>query len=185
MSFDPNEIKAALADIDRRKRIAKRLISTTIASTTEIVEEIEAGDFPSPSTVVNLEADLTMAREKFQDAHSAITALLAMELPPGDVKALEADLQNLEGLKRQLGGLARKATKKPPPSAPSTPSTPSAVFRVQSSLKPKLLLADSRPSEFEVWKDAFRAYFEKTSNQARLSFLASLAFNRLSSLISL
>ena len=36
------EIKDALADIERRKRVAKRCISTTIASTAEIVEDIEA-----------------------------------------------------------------------------------------------------------------------------------------------
>jgi len=96
MSVDPDEVKAALADIERRKRIAKRLIATTIASTQEIIDEIDAGDYPSSSTLATLELDLSTAREKYQDAHSAITALLVVELPPGDVKALESDLQVLE-----------------------------------------------------------------------------------------
>ena len=184
--MDEQDIKDALSDIERRKRVAKRCISTTIASTAEIVEEIEAGEFPSPSTLSTLEVDLGAARDKFQDVHSAITALLVVELKAGDVKALEDDLQNLESMKQKLSSLARKATRKPPSAPPSaSPSTSTATFRVQASLKPKLLLEDATPSEFEVWKDAFRAYFEKTSNQARLSFLASLAFNRLSSLISL
>ena len=96
---------------------------------------------------------------------AAIRALLVVELPPGDVQALEAELQNLEGLKKKLGGLARKATRAPPSTAPSATPSPSsaATFRVQTSLKPKLLLADSRPSEFEVWKDAFRAYYENSN----------------------
>ena len=158
--MEDEEIKDALADIERRKRVAKRCISTTIASTMEIIEEIDAGDYPSPSTVATLDLDLATAREKYQDAHSAITALLVLDLQPGDVQTLEADLLTLEGLKKKLGGLARKATKAPPSTArPASASTPSlsATFRVQASLKPKLLLEDSRPSEFEVWKNAFRA----------------------------
>ena len=84
-----------------------------------------------------------------------------MELPPGDVQALEAELQNLEGLKKRLGGLARKATKTTP-TASSAPSS-AASFRVQTSLRPQLLLEDSLPSEFEVWKGAFRAYYENSN----------------------
>ena len=164
--MDEQDIKDALADIERRKRVTIRCISTTIASTSEIVEEIEAGDYPSASTLATLEVDLAAAREKYQDVHSAITALLIVELKAGDVQMLEAELQNLEGMKKKLGGLARKATKAPPtaPSA-SYPSTPSATssFRIQACLKPKLLLEDSRPSEFEVWKDAFRAYYENSN----------------------
>ena len=109
-----DEIKDALADIERRKQVAKRCISFTISSTMEIVKEIEAGDYPSASTLVTLEVDLAAAREKYQDVHSAITALLIVELKAGDVEMLEAELQNLEDMKKRLGILARKATKAPP-----------------------------------------------------------------------
>ena len=71
----------------------------------------------------------------------------------------------MEGLKRKLGGLARKATKASPTNVSTAPPpTPSAAsFRVQSALKPKLLVADARPSEFAVWKSAFRAYYENSN----------------------
>ena len=133
--MDLEEFKAARADVDRRLRVTKRMISSTIASCVEILEEIEAGDFPSASTRSILDADLESAKETYQDAHAAIRALLIMDLLPGDVQVLEADLQNLEGLKWKLGGLARKATKAPPTTVSAPPPMPSAAsFRVQSAL---------------------------------------------------
>ena len=143
MSVDPDEVKAARADIDRRFRIAKRSILSTTTLVQEIVDEQSAGEYASPSTVVSLEQELTAVGDKFQDAHDAINALLVMDLLPGDAKAMEADLQTLVGLKRTFGGLARRATKKPPAS-PATPASNApyvaSAFRIQSSLKPKLLL---------------------------------------------
>ena len=60
--MDQAEVKAAMADVDRRKRVAKRCISSTIASTQEIVDDIGLGDYPSPSTLATLELDLASAR---------------------------------------------------------------------------------------------------------------------------
>ena len=132
MSVDQDEVKAAMADVERRKRVARRCIATTIASTQEIVDEIGLGDFPSPSTLATLELDLASAREKFQDVHNAITALLIVDLLPADVKVLEADLQNLESMKKTLGSLARQATKPRPSSTPSVPTPSAPVFKIQS-----------------------------------------------------
>ena len=62
-----------------------------------------ATNYASPSTVACLEQELAAVGDKFQDAHDAINALLVMDLLPGDLTAMETDLQTLVGLKRTLG----------------------------------------------------------------------------------
>ena len=95
MSVDPDEVKAARADLDRRFRCAKRSILSTTSLVLDIVNEQSAGTYASPSTITSLEQDLAAVGDAFQDASNAMNALLIMDLLPGDCKAVEADLQTL------------------------------------------------------------------------------------------
>ena len=169
MPADADEVTSARANIDRLYRIARRTILSTTSLVQSIVDEQANGEYAAPSTVSSLERDLSLAGDAFQEVFVAMNTILAWDLLPGDVTAVEGNLQTITGLQRTLADLARKAVKaapRAPSSTPSTSSTPS--FRVQTSLKPKILLEESTPAEFKVWKKAFLAYYD-TSHMDQLA----------------
>ena len=130
MSADPTEVSAARANIKRLYRFARRSILATTSLVQSIVDEQADGQFAAPSTVASLERDLALVGDDFQEVYVAMKAILAWDLMPGDLTAVEGDLQTITGLQRNLSDLARKAVKAAPAvsSAPSTTSTSSPSF---------------------------------------------------------
>ena len=160
---DPGEVSSARANIDRLYRIARRSILATTSLVQSIVDEQVDGQFAAPSTVAALERDLSLVGDNFQEVYVAMNTLLAWDLLPGDVTAVENELQTIVGLQRTLADLARKAVKPAAPASAPATSTASTAFRIQASLKPKILLEDSTPSEFKVWKKAFLAFYDNSN----------------------
>jgi len=144
MPADTSEVSSARANITRLYRIARRAIISTTALVQSIVDERADGYFATPSTISALERDLAMVGDYFREVYLAMNTLLAWDLLPADTTAVESELQTITGLQRTLADLARQATRSAPLTRPTAPSTPaSASFRVQTSLKPKILLEES------------------------------------------